>query len=131
MKHNGLSPEAGPVIVTGATGGVGSLAVDMLAGRGYEVVALTGKEGERGYLEDLGASEVLLRQELEMGGRPLESARWAGAVDTVGGETLGWLTRTAKCGCGEDVSLASRREKPHSRVLREPEVNEDLSLGFP
>jgi acrylyl-CoA reductase (NADPH) len=96
MEHNGLSPEAGPVIVTGATGGVGSLAVDMLAGRGYEVVALTGKAGERGYLEDLGASEVLLRQELEMGGRPLESARWAGAVDTVGGETLGWLTRTAK-----------------------------------
>jgi acrylyl-CoA reductase (NADPH) len=96
MEHNGLSPEAGPVLVTGATGGVGSLAVDMLAGRGYEVVALTGKAGERSYLEDLGASEVLLRQELEMGGRPLESARWAGAVDMVGGETLGWLTRTAK-----------------------------------
>jgi acrylyl-CoA reductase (NADPH) len=96
MEHNGLSPEAGPVIVTGATGGVGSLAVDMLAGRGYEVVALTGKADQWGYLEDLGASEVLLRQELEMGGRPLESARWAGAVDTVGGEPLGWLTRTAK-----------------------------------
>lgn len=75
MEHNGLSPEAGSVIVTGATGGVGSLAVDMLAGLGYEVVALTGKAGERGYLEDLGASEVLLRQELEMGGRPLENAR--------------------------------------------------------
>ncbi len=96
MEHNGLSPDAGPVLVSGATGGVGSLAIDMLAGRGYEVVALTGKAGKRNYLEDLGASEVLLRQELEMGGRPLESARWAGAVDTVGGETLGWLTRTAK-----------------------------------
>jgi acrylyl-CoA reductase (NADPH) len=96
MEHNGLSPDAGPVIVTGATGGVGSLAVDMLAGRRYEVVVLTGKAEQRGYLENLGATEVLLRQELEMGGRPLESARWAGAVDTVGGETLGWLTRTAK-----------------------------------
>jgi NADPH2:quinone reductase len=96
MERNGLSPDAGPVIGTGATGGVGSLAVDMLAGRSYEVVALTGKADERGYLENLGASEVLLRQELEMGGRPLESARWSGAVDTVGGETLGWLTRTAK-----------------------------------
>ena len=96
MEHNGLSPEAGPVIVTGATGGVGSLAVDILAGRGYEVVELTGKAEQRGYLENLGAHEVLLRQELEMGGRPLESARWAGAVDTVGGETLGWLTRTVK-----------------------------------
>ena len=96
MEHNGLSPDAGPVIVTGSTGGVGSLAVDMLAGRSYEVVALTGKEEQRGYLENLGASEVLLRQSLETGGRPLESARWAGAVDTVGGETLGWLTRTAK-----------------------------------
>lgn len=96
MEHNGLSPNRGPVVVTGATGGVGSLAIDMLSGLGYEVAAVTGKSEEREYLESLGASEVLLRQELEMGGRPLESARWAGAVDTVGGEMLGWLTRTAK-----------------------------------
>lgn len=96
MEHNGLSPEKGPVAVTGATGGVGSLAVDMLSGLGYEVVAVTGKTEERGYLEGLGASEVLFRQEMEMGGRPLESARWAGAVDTVGGEVLGWLASTAK-----------------------------------
>lgn len=96
MEHNGLSPDKGPVAVTGATGGVGSLAVGMLVGLGYEVTALTGKAHERGYLERLGASVVLLRQELEMGGRPLESARWAGAVDTVGGEMLGWLTRTAR-----------------------------------
>ena len=96
MEHNGLSPDKGPVAVTGATGGVGGLAVDMLSGLGYEVVAVTGKEEEREYLEGLGANEVLLRQELEMGGRPLEGARWAGAVDTVGGEILGWLTRTMK-----------------------------------
>ena len=96
MEHNGLSPDKGPMAVTGASGGVGSLAVDMLAGMGYEVTAITGKAEERGRLERLGAGEVLARQELEMGGRPLESARWAGAVDTVGGEMLGWLTRTAK-----------------------------------
>lgn len=95
MEHNGLSPEKGAVAVTGATGGVGSLAVDMLSGLGYEVVAITSKAEERGYLEELGANVILLRQELEMGGRPLESARWAGALDTVGGEILGWLTRTA------------------------------------
>jgi acrylyl-CoA reductase (NADPH) len=96
MEHNGLSPDKGPVAVTGASGGVGSLAVDMLAGMGYEVTAITGKAEERGRLERLGAGEVLARQELEMGGRPLESARWAGGVDTVGAEMLGWLTRTAK-----------------------------------
>ena len=71
----------------------------MLSGLGYEVVAVTGKSESRGYLEDLGASEVLLRQEIDMGKRPLESARWAGAVDTAGGEMLGWLTRTAKKDC--------------------------------
>ncbi len=96
MEHNGLSPDKGPVAVTGATGGVGGLAIDMLSGLDYEVVAVTGKEEERDYLEGLGTDEVILRQELEMGGRPLEAARWAGAVDTVGGEVLGWLTRTMK-----------------------------------
>ena len=94
MEHNGLSPEKGPVIVTGATGGVGSLAVDMLAGRGYEVTALTGKREAEDYLRTIGASEILVRGELEMGRRPLERARWAGAVDNLGGETLAWLTRT-------------------------------------
>ena len=94
MEHNGLTPSGGPVVVTGATGGVGSLAVNMLAGRDYEVVAVTGKESQRKYLEDLGASEVLLRQEIDYGKRPLEKARWQGAVDNVGGEMLTWLTRT-------------------------------------
>jgi NADPH2:quinone reductase len=94
LEHVGLSPEKGPVIVTGATGGVGSLAVDMLAGRGYEVTALTGKKDAVEYLKKLGASAVLLRGELQMGTRPLEKALWQGAVDNLGGETLAWLTRT-------------------------------------
>jgi acrylyl-CoA reductase (NADPH) len=94
LEHNGLTPEKGPVIVTGATGGVGSLALDMLAGRGYRVTALTGKAEAADYLRELGAAEVLVRGEFEMGTRPLEKALWAGAVDNLGGETLAWLTRT-------------------------------------
>jgi acrylyl-CoA reductase (NADPH) len=94
MEHNGQTPERGPIVVTGATGGVGSIAVDMLAGRGYEVVAVSGKASAAEYLKTLGAKTVLLRQEIDFGSRPLEAARWAGAIDNVGGEMLTWLTRT-------------------------------------
>jgi NADPH2:quinone reductase len=95
MEDNGLRPGSGTVVVTGATGGLGSIAVDILAGLGYEVTAITGKEREHDYLRELGAATILSRQTLEMGTRPLERAQWAGAVDPVGGETLAWLTRTA------------------------------------
>ena len=94
MEQNGLTPAQGPVIVTGATGGVGSLAVQMLAVRGYHVTALTGKDSEHDYLRALGAKDVLSRHSLQMGTRPMEKPLWAGAVDVVGGETLAWLTRT-------------------------------------
>ena len=94
MEHNGQSPARGPVVVTGATGGVGSVAIDMLAGRGYEVVALSGKPQSTDWLKSLGASQVLLRGETDYGKRPLEAARFGGAIDNVGGETLAWLTRT-------------------------------------
>jgi acrylyl-CoA reductase (NADPH) len=94
MEHNGQQPSGGPVVVTGATGGVGSIAIDMLAGRGYEVVAVTGKAQSADYLRAIGAAKVLLRSEIDYGSRPLEAARYAGAVDNVGGETLTWLTRT-------------------------------------
>jgi acrylyl-CoA reductase (NADPH) len=100
MERNGLTPDSGPVIVTGATGGVGSCAVEQLAQLGYQVTALTGKDDAHGYLKELGASEVLSRNTLEMGTRPLEKATWAGAVDAVGGAVLAWLTRTmAYNGC--------------------------------
>ena len=92
MEENGLRPEKGPVIVTGATGGVGSLAVDILAKRGYHVVALTGKESESAYLRKLGAAEVMLRQGIDLSKiRPLDRGRWAGAVDNLGGDILAWL----------------------------------------
>ena len=97
MEDNGLAPANGPVIVTGATGGVGALAIDMLAQLGYHVVALTGKEAETDYLKMLGAAEILLRSSIDFDKvRPLEAARWAGAVDNVGGQILHWVLATMK-----------------------------------
>jgi putative YhdH/YhfP family quinone oxidoreductase len=98
LELNGLSPAGGKVLVNGATGGVATLAIDMLARLGYQVVAVTGKEAETEFLKELGVSEVLLRQKLEMGTRPLEKALWAAAFDSVGGEQLAWLTRTMQQG---------------------------------
>ena len=86
------------MIVTGATGGVGSIAIQSLAARGYSVTALTGKAQEADYLRALGATEVIVRGSLEMGTKPLEKSMWAGAVDPVGGDVLGWLTRTMMYG---------------------------------
>jgi NADPH2:quinone reductase len=94
MEHNGQRPGKGPIVVTGATGGVGSIAIDMLTGRGYEAVAVSGKPEADDYLKKLGASQILRRQEIDLGKRPLEAVRWAGAIDNVGGEILTWLTRT-------------------------------------
>ena len=94
MELNGQRPDQGPVLVNGATGGVGSFAIDMLGGLGYEVTAFTGKRDQDEYLRGLGASRILYRDEVEMGTRPLEKALWAGAVDNVGGDQLAWLTRT-------------------------------------
>lgn len=97
LEQNELSPDKGSVVVTGATGGVGSLAIQMLAQRGYRVVAVTGKDNEHAYLRSLGASEILPRAAIDLASkRPLESARWAGALDAVGGSMLAWLTRTMK-----------------------------------
>ena len=97
MEANGLNPAAGPVLVTGATGGVGGLAVDMLSALGYHVVALTGKDSEAGYLRELGAAEVKLRSSIDLGRtRPMEESLWAGAVDNVGGQILHWVLATMK-----------------------------------
>jgi len=93
MERNGQTPARGPVVVTGASGGVGSIAIDMLAARGYEVVAITGKKQEFEYLRSLGAATVLAREQFAPGSRPLEAARYAGAIDSVGGETLAGLIR--------------------------------------
>ena len=96
IEDNGQHPDNGTVFVTGATGGVGGLAVSMLAGLGYRVAALTIVPGTEDYLKKLGAEEVIDGTQLEMGERPLEQGLWAGAIDAVGGKTLGWITRTMK-----------------------------------
>jgi len=97
MELNGLAPANGPVVVDGATGGVGSIAVAALAKLGYAVTALTGKESESAWLKTLGAKEILLRQSLDLAKiRPLDKSTWAGAVDNLGGEVLAWMASTMK-----------------------------------
>jgi acrylyl-CoA reductase (NADPH) len=84
LEEGGVTPESGPVVVTGAAGGVGSVAVSILAGLGYEVAAVTGRAETADYLRELGATTILTREEMTEKSRPLERQRWAGAVDTVG-----------------------------------------------
>jgi len=95
MEANGLAPANGPVVVSGATGGVGSIAIDMLSRLGYSVTALTGKESEADYLRKLGAKDVMSRKSLDLTKiKPLDRAIWAGAVDNLGGEVLAWMAST-------------------------------------
>ena len=97
MEHNGLHPAGGPVIVNGATGGVGSIAIAALANLGYHVVALTGKAEGADYLKKLGAKEIKLRSDLDLSKiKPLDRATWQGAVDNLGGEVLAWMASTMK-----------------------------------
>jgi acrylyl-CoA reductase (NADPH) len=94
MEQNGQKPAMGPIVVTGASGGVGTIAVDILSGRGFEVVAVSGKPEADALLKSLGAARILRRQDIDLGKRPLETALWGGAIDNLGGEVLTWLTRT-------------------------------------
>jgi putative YhdH/YhfP family quinone oxidoreductase len=112
LEMHGLTQEKGPVLVTGATGGVASLAISMLASRGYQVVASTGKADAHAYLRQLGASEILSREEVAAeSSRPLEAQRWAGSIDTVGGATLAYLMRTTiKGGAIAAVGVAGGAE---------------------
>jgi NADPH2:quinone reductase len=97
MLENHQKPEMGPIAVTGPTGGVGSIAIDLFKRAGFTVHAITGKADASGdYLKALGADEVVSRQSLDMGSKPMEKALWGGAVDNLGGPTLTWLTRTVK-----------------------------------
>jgi acrylyl-CoA reductase (NADPH) len=109
MELNGLAPGKGPVLVDGATGGVGSIALAALAKLGYEVSAMTGKEKEADWLKKLGAKEILLRTSVDCSRlKPLDKSRWAGAVDNLGGETLAWIASTMKVnGVIASVGLAA------------------------
>jgi acrylyl-CoA reductase (NADPH) len=117
MEQNGQRPELGPVAVTGATGGVGSVAIALLAGLGYSVTALTHKDTADDYLKRLGATEILHTRGMELGTRPLEKARFGGAVDNLGGDTLAWLTRTTvSWGSIASIGLAQGPEL-HTTVM--------------
>jgi alcohol dehydrogenase len=99
MEHNGLNPNAGPVVVNGATGGVGGIAIDILSALGYDVTAMTGKPEQSDYLKNLGAAEVLDTASLDLAKiRPLGRETWAGVVDNLGGDILSWLASTVKVG---------------------------------
>jgi NADPH2:quinone reductase len=98
LEREGLRPGSGPVVVTGATGGVGSFGLACLAARGYQVTAVTGKDAEHDYLRSLGASEILPRGSIHADARPLGKAMWAGAIDPAGGDMLAWLTKTMMYG---------------------------------
>ena len=98
MQHDGLHPAMGPVLVNGATGGVGMVAIEILAKLGYDVVAVTGKEKDADLLKSIGVKEVLIRGKFEMTEKPLGAETYAGAVDNLGGEQLSWLTRVMKIG---------------------------------
>ena len=112
MEALGQTPEAGPIVVTGASGGVGSFAIDMMTHAGYEMHAISGKVDQFDYLEELGAKQCISRHDLHWGERPLEKPRWAGCIDNVGGDTLAGISRVidlwgniAVCGMAGGVGL--------------------------
>ncbi len=108
LQETGIQPDSGRVLVTGATGGVGSLAIALLHQLGYEITAVTGKTTAREYLRQLGASEIVSREEMATTARPLESQRWAGVVDTAGGAILARaLAETQYGGCISACGLAA------------------------
>lgn len=113
LERHGIMPDRGPVLVTGAAGGVGSVAVALLSGMGHHVIASTGRETESAYLKALGAAEVISRDELTAQGKPLGKERWAGGVDTVGSTTLAnMLAMTAYGGAVAACGLAGGMDLP-------------------
>ena len=112
MEALGQTPGAGPIVITGASGGVGSFAIDILTSAGYEVHAITGKVDQFDYLEELGARQCISRHDLHWGQQPLESVRWAGCIDNVGGDMLAGISRVidlwgniAVCGMAGGIGL--------------------------
>ena len=114
LARHGVTPDHGEILVTGASGGVGSIAIALLAGRGYNVVASTGRLGETAYLQSLGATSVIDRNELSQPGKPMQKERWAGVVDSVGSHTLAnaiaqckYNAAVAACGLAQGMDLAT------------------------
>jgi acrylyl-CoA reductase (NADPH) len=118
LEARGLTPGDGPVLVLGATGGVGSVAVGILAARSYDVTAATGKDAEHDFLRELGASDVIGRDEVTASsGRPLESERWAATIDPVGGPATAYALRTTRYGGGIALSGLTAGTKLDTTVM--------------
>ena len=144
LEGHGVVPDSGEILVTGATGGVGSLAVAILAGLGYKVVAATGKPDRKQFLLDVGAAEVVSRSEVDdAGGRPLLAERWAGVVDTVGGDILATAIKATRnrgivtcCGLVASAELTrqrlpvhpARRQPDGDRLRGVPDAGENIPL---
>jgi acrylyl-CoA reductase (NADPH) len=110
LERHAIAPASGPIVVTGAAGGVGSVAVAILAKLGYQVIAVTGRQAEHGYLKELGAAEILSREELSGDAKLLDKERWAGAVDTAGSKILANVIAMTKAGgavaaCGNAAGM--------------------------
>jgi acrylyl-CoA reductase (NADPH) len=115
LESHGLTPQQGPVVVTGAAGGVGSIAIALLSKLGFQVIAVTGRTSEERYLRGLGATEILDRQELAGAAKPLAKERWAGGVDSVGSTTLAnLLSMTSYGGAIAACGLAAGMDLPSS-----------------
>lgn len=115
LQEQGVTKDSGDILVTGASGGVGSIAIAILSGWGYRVVASTGKLAEADYLKSLGAAEIIDRAELSAPGKPLQKERWAGVVDSVGSHTLAnALAQTRYCGTVAACGLAGGMDLPGS-----------------
>jgi acrylyl-CoA reductase (NADPH) len=134
LERHGLTPQHGPVVVTGAAGGVGSVAITLLSKLGYHVIASTGRMTEAGYLKDLGATEVIERSELSGPAKPLAKERWAGGIDSVGSTTLANLLSMTRYGgavaaCGLAAVHFARRVSSGHRFGDEPDRNPENRLG--
>jgi acrylyl-CoA reductase (NADPH) len=115
LERHGITPDHGPIVVTGAAGGVGSVAIALLAGQGFQVIASTGRPDEASYLRDLGAAEIINRGELSAAGKPLAKERWAGGIDPVGSTTLAnMLSMTKYGGAVAACGLAGGMDLPGS-----------------
>ena len=113
LEHGGVTPDSGPILVTGANGGVGSVAIALLSGLGYHVIASTGRPQEADYLKALGASEIIDRAELSEPGKPMQTEQWAGVVDSVGSHTLAnAIARTRYRGVVTACGLAQGMDLP-------------------
>lgn len=127
MEQNGQHPGMGPILVTGSTGGVGSMAVSILALNGYEVIAATGKESAHDYLKSLGANKIISREECnDQSGRPLLRSQWAGAIDTVGNNTL--ATCIKACGRNGNVAVCGLVASPKLETTVYPFILNGVNL---